>query len=140
MITREDGISLIEIVVALLLLTVALMGLAIAFPQGRHAVHTGSQIGTAANLARQTLEAMRNRQYTTTVDEITAANFPNEAYGAIPNFPTFRRVVTIQDGAPEAACTPPPPTPCTKLVTVSVFYRDETGQERDVALRNIFVR
>jgi Tfp pilus assembly protein PilV len=136
----EAGVSLIEVMVSLLLLSVALLGLAVGFPQSRTAVVTGSQVSTAVNLARQTLEAMRNRPYTSTVDEITGANFPNQGYGGIPSFPGYRRTVTISDGVPQPACTPPPGTPCTKTVAVTVFYRDETGQERSVTLRTIFVR
>jgi hypothetical protein len=39
-----------------------------------------------------------------------------------------------------ATCTPPPGTPCMKTVTVTVFYRDDKGQERGIPLTSIFVR
>jgi prepilin-type N-terminal cleavage/methylation domain-containing protein len=136
----QSGVSLIEVMISMLLLSVALLGIAVAFPQSRVAVQGSSQITTATNLARQTLEHMRNRRYSSTVDQITAPNFPPAGYGAIPNFAGYRRTVTIQDGTPEALCVPPPGTPCTKTVTVSVFFRDERGQEQTVALRTIFVR
>jgi type II secretory pathway pseudopilin PulG len=136
----EAGASLIEVMVSMLLLSVALLGIAVAFPQSRIAVQGGSQLTTATNLARQVLEDMRNRRYTTTIDEITSTNFGSVGYGGIPNFPSFRRAVNINDGAPEATCTPPPGTPCTKTVTVSIFFRDERGQEQSVDLRTIFVR
>lgn len=136
----QSGLSLIEVMVSMMLLSVALMGLAVAFPTSRIAVQSGSQISAAVNLARQTLEAMRNRDYTSTADEIIPGNFPNQGYGSITNFSTLRRTVLIQDGVPQAACTPPPGTPCTKTVTVTVFYRDERGTERSVAVSTIFVR
>jgi type II secretory pathway pseudopilin PulG len=136
---NEAGASLIEVMVSMLLLSVALLGLAVAFPQSRVAVQGGSQITTATNLARQALEDMRNRVYSSTVDQITSTNFGSLGYGGYPEFPTFRRTVDILDGAPESACTPPG-TPCTKTVTVSVFFRDERGQEQAVTLRTIFVR
>ena len=137
---NEAGASLIEVMVSMLLLSVALLGLATAFPKSRVAVQGGSQITVATNLARRALEEMRNVRYTATVDDITPTNFGAQAYGAIPDFPTFRRVVDIQNNTPEANCLPAPPMPCTKTVTVSIFYRDERGQEQSVALRTIFVR
>ncbi|HSE95099.1 MAG TPA: prepilin-type N-terminal cleavage/methylation domain-containing protein [Methylomirabilota bacterium] len=136
----EAGASLIEVMVSMLLLSVALLGLAVAFPQSRVAVQGGSQITVATNLGRRVLEEMRNVRYTATVDEITNGTFGPLAYGQIPDFPTFRRTVDIVDNQPEANCIPAPPTPCTKTVTVRVFFRDERGQEQSVDLRTIFVR
>ena len=68
----QSGVSLIEVMISMLLLSVALLGIAVAFPQSRVAVQGSSQITTATNLARQTLEHMRNRRYSSTVDQITA--------------------------------------------------------------------
>jgi Tfp pilus assembly protein PilV len=137
---NEAGASLIEVMVSMLLLSVALLGLAVAFPQSRIAVQGGSQLTTATNLARRALEEMRNVRYTATQDDITSTNFGAQGYGTIPDFPTFRRVVNIQNNTPEANCLPAPPTPCTKTVIVSIFFRDERGQEQSVDLRTIFVR
>jgi prepilin-type N-terminal cleavage/methylation domain-containing protein len=136
----QSGLSLIEVLVAMMLLSVSLMGMAVAFPHSRKAVTEGQNLSAAINVARQTLEAMRNVRYTSTVDEITLGNFPNKPYGTIPNFPRLRRETQISDGQPEAACAPPPPTACTKRVTVTVFYRDDQGAERPVRLTMIYVR
>lgn len=136
-IERESGLSLVEVVVAMLLLTIALLGLALGFPPSRAAVHTGGQISVAVALAQETLEAMHNRQYTATIDEITAENFPDE--DSVQDFPTFRRVVTIQDNVPIATCFPPG-TPCSKTVTVSISTREATGEQHFVRLTMIFVR
>lgn len=135
----EAGASLVEVVVSLALFAIALLGLAAAFPLSRSAIATGSQLTVALGLARQTLEEMRNRRYTSTVDDLIAVNFPNHGYGEIPDFPTFRRTVTILDGRPEAACTPAG-TPCSKTVSVGVVFRDSTGHERAVTLKTIFIR
>ncbi len=134
------GVSLIEVMVSLLLLSVAIAGLAVGFPISRTAVTTSSQISAAISLARQTLEDMRNREYSSTIDQITTANFPNQGYGGIPNFPRHRRSISIQDGVPVAICVPPPGSPCMKTVTVTVFYRDDKGLERGIPLTSIFVR
>ncbi len=141
---QERGLTLIEVVVAMLLLSIALMGLAVGFPSSRGAVYMGDQLSTAVSLARQTLEQMRNSGYTTAVDNITNANFPDQ--DPIPGLPPgsiFRRTVQILPGVPEAVCVPPsvaPNTACSKTVIVTVFYRDNAAQEQQVALTTIFVR
>lgn len=127
----ESGLSLIELMVAMLLLAVALLGLAAAFAPSRIAIEEGNQITTGVGLARQTLENMRNRVYDSTTDELTSANYPAEAYGSIPNFPGYRRSVLIEDGVPQTN---------TKRVTVTVNYRDNKGVEQAVRLVTIFVR
>ena len=67
---RDAGLSLIELMVALLLLAVALMGLAAAFAPGRMAIQAGDQATTATFLARRVLEDMRNRAYDLDSDEL----------------------------------------------------------------------
>ncbi|MBI3454914.1 MAG: prepilin-type N-terminal cleavage/methylation domain-containing protein [Candidatus Rokubacteria bacterium] len=136
----EAGLTLVEILVSLLLLSIALLAMAAAFPKSRNAVYLGGALTKAVSLGEQYLESMRSSQYTATVDQITAANFPSQGYGSITNYANFRRTVQIQDGVPQAACTPAPGTPCSKTVTVTVFYKDEAGVERSVSLATVFIR
>jgi prepilin-type N-terminal cleavage/methylation domain-containing protein len=128
---HDPGVTLIELMVALVLLSVALLGIAAAFAPGRMAIQAGDQSTTAVFLARQVVEDMRNRAYDADSDEITGGNFPNLAYGSISGYPNFRRTVTIADDVPETG---------TKTVTVAVFYRDDSGAERSVTLAMIFTR
>jgi prepilin-type N-terminal cleavage/methylation domain-containing protein len=131
-IRRQAGLSLVELMVALLLLGVALMGLAAAFAPGRMAIQSGDQATTATFLARQVLEDMRNRAYDQDTDDINATNFPPATgYGSIPNYPHYRRAITIVNDSPEVG---------TKTVTVAVFYRDSSGTEQPVTLTMIFTQ
>lgn len=129
----EAGLSLVELMVALLLLSVALMGLAAAFAPGRMAIQTGDQITTATFLARQVLEQMRNSAYDQDTDElINGATFPASTdYGSIPGYPQYRRTITFANNTPMAG---------TKTATVAVFYRDSSGVERSVTLTTIFTQ
>jgi Tfp pilus assembly protein PilV len=119
--------------VALLLLGVALMGLAAAFAPGRMAVQQGDQATTATFLARRVLEDMRNRAYDLDTDElVNGSTFPaTTGYGGISGYPGFRRTIAITNGAPEAG---------TKTVTVTVFYRNSAGVEQPVTLTMIFTQ
>ena len=130
---RQVGLSLIELMVALLLLSIALMGLAAAFGPGRMAIQSGDQATTATFLARQVLENMRNRAYDQDSDElVTDAAFPaTTAYGGIPNYPNYRRTITFTNNSPETG---------TKTATVVIIYRNSSGVEQSVTLTTIFTQ
>jgi prepilin-type N-terminal cleavage/methylation domain-containing protein len=134
---QQAGVSLVELMVALLLLGVALLGLAAAFAPGRMAIQGGDQSTTATFLARKALEDMRNRAYDLDSDElVNGTDFPaTTAYGSVTYgsvaYPNFRRTITFADDSPEVG---------TKTVTVAVFYRDSGGVERPVTLTMIFTR
>ena len=131
---RDAGISLVELMVAMLLLGVALMGLAAAFVPGRVAIQSGDQSTTATFLARRTLEDMRNHRYDMGTDEITVANFEaSTAYGTgdLAGYPNFRRTIAIVNDSPMVG---------TKTVTVTVIYKTDSGTERPVTLSMIFAQ
>jgi prepilin-type N-terminal cleavage/methylation domain-containing protein len=132
-IRRQSGLSLVEIMVALLLLGVALMGMAAAFAPGRMAIQQGDQATTATFLARQMLEDMRNRAYDLDSDElVNGATFPaTTSYGGITNYPNYRRTITFVDNTPELG---------TKTATVTVIYRNDSGAEQSVSLTTIFTQ
>jgi prepilin-type N-terminal cleavage/methylation domain-containing protein len=137
MLRRDAGLSLIELMVALLLLAVALMGLAAAFAPSRMAIQSGDQATTATFLARRVLEDMRNRAYDLDSDElVNGPTFPaTTPYGGITldsiPYPRYRRTISIVNNAPEVG---------TKTVTVSVFYRNSSGAEQAVTLTMIFTQ
>lgn len=130
---REAGISLVELMVALVLLAVALMGLAAAFAPGRMAIQQGDQATTATFLARRVMEDMRNREYVVGTDElVNGATFPAaNAYGTLAGYPSYRRTITFVNDAPEAG---------TKTATVVVIYRNSSGIEQSVTLSMIFTQ
>jgi Tfp pilus assembly protein PilV len=130
---RQMGVSLVELMVALLLLGVALMGLAAAFAPGRMAIQGGDSATTATYLARRVLEDMRNRAYDLDSDElVNGGTFPaTTGYGSISGYPAFRRTITVTDNSPETN---------TKTVSVAVFYKNSSGVEQAVTLTMIFTR
>lgn len=129
----QAGLSLVELMVALLLLSVALMGLAAAFAPGRMAIQSGDQITTATFLARQMIEDMRDRAYDQDGDElINGADYPaSTGYGSITNYPTYRRTITFTNDSPAVG---------TKTATVVIFYRNSGGIEQSVTLSMIFTK
>lgn len=59
----DSGSSLIEVMITMVLLVIALMGLALSFPPGRAAVFQGRQMTRAAGIAEERLEIARRTAY-----------------------------------------------------------------------------
>ena len=126
---------MVEILVALLLITIGLVGLAQVI-QGSATLINQSNVKTkAVFLAQQRLEEVKNRvwwvgppaQDTLGVspDATTAPlSFPDEAYGSITGYPNHRRTVRIIDCSAAPGCGNPAIQSATlRQVTVSVFYK-----------------
>ena len=112
-IRRQSGLSLVELMVALLLLGVALMGMAAAFAPGRMAIQQGDQATTATFLARQVLEDMRNRAYDQDSDElVNGATFPAATgYGGITDSAFVRTPTTAGRSPSSTTLRSPAPRP-----------------------------
>lgn len=129
--TDERGLTLVEVILAMGILTIALLGsssilaihsgIAGSLDLGQAAVSRGGYVSTATFLAQDGLEQIKRLEYTLgppAVDGIGAgappAGLPDEDYGTIPGYQDFRREVTVEDGVPG---------PDRKLVTVTVRFR-----------------
>jgi type IV pilus assembly protein PilV len=66
MIWNERGLTLAEILVAVAILGIGLVGLAVVVPIASYGVQEGSQLSTATFLAEQRLEQVRNAPWTAT--------------------------------------------------------------------------
>jgi prepilin-type N-terminal cleavage/methylation domain-containing protein len=113
------GLTLVEVLVALGILTIGLTALLSAMPLGVGAIYSGRQSSTAVFLAVQRLEEIK--AFAMSLDpaqgfaNLTSRTFPAEPYTAITGYARYRRQVTIVDS---------PPAPInTKVVQVTVFYR-----------------
>jgi type II secretory pathway pseudopilin PulG len=120
----QSGLALLEILFALGLISVSLLALAGAFPTGMGGVAFGKQQTTAIFLAEQRLEQIKGTDF----GNITAANFPNEAYGAATLPAGYRRVAVLTNNPGGVANA--------VRADVSVFYRPVLafglGAERQV--------
>lgn len=117
---NERGLSLVEIMVAMLLLTIALVGLAASFPLAMFGVTSGGFQTTATLLAQKCLDMAKTVAYTEldsklqNPDDATQTHCQN---GAVVGFPAFIRTVTVGAG----------PGTATKIVTVQVRFVDQAG-------------
>jgi len=138
----ERGFTLVEILIAMTILTVALLGiagtvavqsggLAASLPFGQAAVTRGHYVSTATMLAQERLEQLRRLQYSVgppAVDQFGAdpipAGFEDEGFGSMTGYPSLSRQVRVQTGTPAAN---------TKTVTVTVLFNlpKETGTSQE---------
>jgi prepilin-type N-terminal cleavage/methylation domain-containing protein len=126
----QGGMTLIELLVALLLVTVGLMGLAAAIPAGMFAVSDGGLQLTAIGLARQPIEVAKRTAFSS-LPSLAASR------AAVSGFSGFQREVLVSDftappdcsGAPcNASCPSPGGAPTCRKVEVRVYYSGNLGQ------------
>jgi Tfp pilus assembly protein PilV len=110
--TEERGLSLVEILVATVIVTVGLTAIASGFQYALGGVEVGRRQSEAAFLAEQRVEQIKaNALY----NYAAIPAYPAEDYGTIAGYPQHRRAVTITDTPNGVADT--------KRVQVSVFFR-----------------
>jgi Tfp pilus assembly protein PilV len=127
----QAGLSLVDVMVAMVIMMLALVGLAAVIPMATSASQQGWQQSAAVAVAEEVLECMRAQTYTTTTDNITAANFPNngpDVCGVSPP-PRYTYTVTISNDTPITS---------TKTVTVSVTYQPMVSSATTVSFSAIF--
>ena len=142
----QRGMTLPEILAAVVVIMVALVALASAIPISAYGIQEGSQLTTATFLANQRMEQVKLAAWTATpaVDSIgisassTAApqsggttTFPDESPVAAP-YTQFTRTVRITDCGIGAGCGGLVDAGL-RQVTVSVSYRPLTGRGQAAA-------
>ena len=130
--SSQGGFTLVELLFAVAVIMVGLVALVAGFTHAVGGIETGKQQTTATFLAEQRLEQIKG----TTFANVTAANFPAEAYNSIASAPGYRRATAITDN--------PGGNAGTKLVEVTVLYRPVAGfavfqAERQVRLSTLLV-
>ena len=112
MLTDERGLTLVDVLFAVALISLGLIGILSAFPTGIAGVETGRQESMAAFLAEQMVEQVKNDALTNFAGVLTTNANYNQNYNTIPNAANYRRVVTVTNLSPDI-----------KQIQVSVFYR-----------------
>jgi prepilin-type N-terminal cleavage/methylation domain-containing protein len=131
MMTNERGMTIVEVLVAVAVITIGLTAIATGMQLATASVAMGQQETTAVFLAEQRLEDIKAFSLSAAAGQgfanVTGANFPAEAYSSIATYPGYRRTVTITN-----------PSVTMKRVTVDVFYMPvavaSTNSERQVSV------
>jgi prepilin-type N-terminal cleavage/methylation domain-containing protein len=138
MIGNERGMTLVEILVAVVIITVGLTAIATGMQIATSGISQAQQETTATFLAEQRLEDIKafalSTQAAQGFNNVTAGNFPAEGYSSIQGNTTYRRTTTITSPGADI-----------KVVVVNVFYipvgvTHSANAERQVALSTVLRR
>ena len=120
--SKNEGFSLIEVMVTLLILTVGLLGMAALTVKVIQGNGQSNKITTATTLAQDKLEEMKTIGASIVADE--------DPYDTIPGHPSFKRVTQVVAGDVDH--------PLTNTVTVTVYWTvNWDSKDHSVALSTI---
>jgi prepilin-type N-terminal cleavage/methylation domain-containing protein len=121
---NSSGFTLVEIMVAIGILTIALLGLVSVTVMVIKGNSFSKTMTTATTLAKDKMEEMKNLGYSgTSSSDITTT----EGYNSITNYPTYKRDTEIDVASPAAGM---------KTIEVKVEWSWQ-GTDRNVTLRTI---
>ncbi len=92
-----SGMTLLEVVVAMLVLSIALMGLATAFPVSRIAVNEGAEYTVAANLAQDAIEKIKRLSFQALGDMGTGDISSNALFSTPTGYSNYQRTVSVEN-------------------------------------------
>ena len=141
LVTNQGGMTLAEILIAVVIIGVGLVALSSAIPLAAYGIQEGNQLSTATFLANERLEQVRSARWESNprpVDNLGVSSAPTLApvSGAVTTFPDeaalpaphgdYARAVRITDCGGGDGCSGITRDDL-RQVTVSVSYRPMTG-------------
>lgn len=135
------GFTIIEILLAVFLLTTGIAGVMAMFPLGVQTAKSAQMASVGSYLAQEKLEEVVSKSYD---DPALSASSSIENYGSITGFNLYRRETSVScvrpDNLSEVSCAYDlvnDPTPM-KKVQVEVFWRSPLGvSEKSVKLTTV---
>jgi prepilin-type N-terminal cleavage/methylation domain-containing protein len=103
----QGGATLVELMVALILLSIALTGMGAAMPYGVHPVVAGGFQTTATLLSQQGIDVARNTLYTnlSTLATGGGSDCSGGTFTTVTGFPGFARCIAVSVGASTTTVT-----------------------------------
>lgn len=92
----QEGITVVELLVAMSLLAIALIGLAASFPYAMYGVIAGGYQTTATLLAQQSIETAKATDYA------SLSSLGTGGFVVVSGYDGFQRSVTVGTGSPTA--------------------------------------
>lgn len=122
----ERGVTLLEVLVAMTLLSVVLVGLAASYPLAMIGVSIGGYRTTATLLAHQCIEIAKNLN---TYGSLTQTNLQNECSSTTAFGPRFTRAAEVIAGTALPGGEGESLTATVQVVTITVGFPTDSGIE-----------
>jgi Tfp pilus assembly protein PilV len=116
----EEGVGLIELLIAILVLNVGIFATLAAFTSGALALRRASHVSTAAAIADQEMEKLRNSSYTT-IAQLQTTPQVTDPWQNSPDGRSYKVNVSA---------TPVTPTGGTQIELVTVKVYDDADQNK----------
>jgi prepilin-type N-terminal cleavage/methylation domain-containing protein len=100
--SSERGMTMVELMIALIVLSIGLLGLAALFPAGRRFSTRDRMITTATDLAEQKMEQLRALDYSDL--DLTLGTHPTASGEAVGNNNRYTRWWTVTQVATDLRC------------------------------------
>jgi len=110
---NQRGVTLVELLMAMMLMATAMVGLAASFPYAMSGVTAGGFQTAATLLAQECLDLAKAMPYSRIAPDLPASCPTNPPY-----FPGMTRALTVDVGTP---------TGTTTTITVTVTFNDRQG-------------
>ena len=123
---KEKGFTLLEILVAITVLSIGLLGMAGLTTNIIHGNMLSKKVTTATTLGQDRMEHFRRLGYSALPSTLLPPD--TEDYNSIANFPSYRRVSLIEPNLPSDDM---------KTITVTVYWNSDAGS---VALKTILAQ
>ena len=124
---NKKGFSLVEVLVALSILAIGLMGLLTLLPIAHERVRVADMEGKALKLAEQGIERARSISY----GNLNNNNLPNEDYGTIKGYEDYARDFNVTMASDSSGA----PIRSVKMVTVTVRFRLKMNVSQDTVVQ-----
>jgi len=135
-VSRNEGFSLIELLVAIFILSVGIVASLYIFPTGTRIQKSSQMTSVAVQLSQAKMEEIISQSYS----EI-AVGTVDESYGFDPAFDSYRRKTEISYFDPNNPSSPPGSDLGIKKVTVQVFWHSLLGVgEKELKLATLIAQ
>ncbi len=132
----KKGFTLIEVLVAIFVLTVGIVAVLQAFPLGTYIQKSSQMTTVAIQLSQAKLEELISKSYD---DSLLFVGTTTESYGTVSGFSSYKRTTRINYYDPNSPSQIPVADLGIKKIEITVFWKSPLGvAEKEAKIATLF--